>query len=143
MSPAMKLGNWLRKVCPCVRKSTTPLIEEDGQPSLSTVDKIVYNTLLKHDVCLEDVDERKRLYVLIGDLKISRPAGLRVYPSVEYEGEFIGVCSDHGVLSKLDDKVREYTKRLYAGSEAERIKSAEEREARLLEILKEVGNETA
>lgn len=30
MSPAMRLGNWVRKVCPCVRDNTEPLKEEEG-----------------------------------------------------------------------------------------------------------------
>lgn len=139
MSPAMKLGNWLRKVCPCVRKITAPLTEDGSEPEqeLSVVDQIVFNVLRDNEVTGEGY-ERKGYLVLIGDLTVHKEFNSRT-ARVKYKGEDIGFCSNLTLFSVLDEKIRKYHERLEDALEPERIKRQQEREARLLEILREVS----
>lgn len=140
MSPAMKLGNWLRKACPCVRKSTAPLTEDvsDPKPELSVVDQIVFNVLRDNEVTGEGYERVGGYVVSIGDLLISKSYNSN-NAQVKYKGENIGFCSNREIFSLLNDKILKYHERLREALEPERIKREQEREARLLEILKEVS----
>ena len=133
----MIFGNWLREVCPFLKKHTTPLKEDK---ELSVVDEIVLHTINNHDVKHEGI-ENKQIYILIGDLKISRPLGIGVSPLVEYKGEPIGFCENKNILQQLDYKVMEYNAKMIQVREPEDVKRKQEEEARLAQILKEVKGE--
>ena len=115
-----------------------PLTEDGSEPrqKLSVVDQIVYNTLLKHEVSSVRHENRKFI-ITLGNLELLRPVGCNLV-GVKYKEEYIGVCVNETVLFKFKNKIQDYYARLSIEDKPERIKRAEEREARLLEILKEV-----
>lgn len=138
MTPAMRFGNWLREVLPCLKRHTTPLKEEE---ELTVIDEIVLHTINNYDVKHEGI-EKKQIYILIGDLKLSRPFGLGARPLVEYKGEYkgeyIGFCENKSILRQLDSKVMEYNAKMIRAREPEDVKRKQDEAARLAQILKEV-----
>ena len=145
MTPAVNLGNWLRKVCPWMRDNTDPLKEEEVTPvsnaydtsELSLVEQIVFNTLRNNEVTREYIEDGHEC-VTIGELTVSKHF-MATHPRVGYKGEDIGMCFDKGLLRDLDVKVLEYRKKQEEKLEPERLKREKEREARLMKILEEVS----
>lgn len=145
MSPAINLGNWLRKVCPWVRDNTEPLKEEETPPvnkaydtsEMSLVEQIVFHTLRNNEVTRE-YPEHGQICVVIGELTLCRPIGA-VHARVKYEGEEIGVLFNKDLLRDKDIKVLEYRKKQEEKLEPERLKREKERQERLMKILDEMS----
>lgn len=147
MTPAINLGNWLRKVCPWIRDNTEPLKEEESIPAnntydtgeLSLVEQIVFNTLRNNEVSKESL-EGGHICVTLGELTLHKPCTLRTtHTLVMYRGERIGLCFNKELLSALDVKVLEYHKKQEERLEPERLKREKERQERLMKILEEVS----
>lgn len=147
MSPAINLGNWIRKVCPWVRDNTEPLNEQEITPvsnaydtsELSLVEQIVFHILLNNEVTREYIEGR-HICLTLGELTLLKPCTLRTtHTFVMHRGERIGLCFNKDLLSAINIKVLEYRKKQEEKLEPERLKREKERQERLMKILEEVS----
>ena len=92
MTPVINFGNWLRRVCPWIRKSTAHLTEDGSEPEL---EKLFLQELSENGV---EQDEFIKFMFNVGRLTIAAIPGVSTVAIISEEGYLGELPSKYGSL---------------------------------------------